>query len=346
MKTKRRSLIILLISLIFLSVTPLYALDARKIFSASKDSVVLIMSFDRNNQPLSIGSGFFVGNGKAIVTNYHVIEGASSLKVKQASGTILQIENILGVDSAHDLVLLQSPTKGEPLELTQRTPAVGDEIVSIGNPKGLEGTLSTGIVSGIRDDKGSIYYQTTAPISPGSSGGPVIDVMGKVVGVATFYVTGGQNLNFAMPSKYIAALLQSPSIKKLSSITGSRKPLRKLSADERVRVVEPFIDGLDGALQASIVNYTDNPIRNIRMVAVFYPRYKGIDPVHYLLIQVNKTIPPGLATRYDRNDKTLEWHGQNTADLRGNKGEWRVTFRILDYDVIETSVGTTLPTFQ
>ena len=252
----------------------------------------------------------------------------------------------MSVDSVHDLVLLESPAYGVPLDVTQKTPAVGDEIVSIGNPKGLEGTLSTGIVSGVREDNGSIYYQITAPISPGSSGGPVIDEMGKVIGVATFYVTGGQNLNFAMPSKYISALLNTTSIKKLSKVTGSKKPPSKLRADERVRVVEPFIDGLSSTLQASIVNHTSNAINNIKIVAVFYPKYKEIYPVHYMLIEVNKTIPPGLATRFENIDEALEWHGNNTADLRGNKGAWKVTFRIIDYDVIETSGGTTLPTFQ
>ena len=122
------------------------AIDAKAIFSASQESVVLIMSFDQNNQPLSIGSGFFVGNGKAIATNYHVIEGSSSVKVKRTSGTVQQINNVIGVDLVHDLILLEAPAKGTALSLTKRTPMIGEDIVSIGNPKGLEGTLSTGII--------------------------------------------------------------------------------------------------------------------------------------------------------------------------------------------------------
>ncbi len=122
------------------------AIDAKAIFSASQESVVLIMSFDQNNQPLSIGSGFFVGNGKAIATNYHVIEGSSSVKVKRTSGTVQQINNDIGVYLVHDLILLEVPAKGTALSLTKRTPMIGEDIVSIGKPKGLEGPLSTGII--------------------------------------------------------------------------------------------------------------------------------------------------------------------------------------------------------
>ncbi len=176
------------------------SIDAKRLFRKVRLSVVLVMSFDANGQPLALGSGFFVGQGKTIVTNHHVLEGASKVRVKLASGKVMEVKNVKGIDKDHDIVLLGVTSPGKPLRLATRTPEIGEDIIAIGNPKGLEGTLSTGIVSGIRQDDGSNYYQITAPISPGSSGGPILDEKGAVIGVSTFYVKGGRNLNFAIPA--------------------------------------------------------------------------------------------------------------------------------------------------
>ena len=183
--------------------------NAKELFKETHESVVLIMSFDSNNQPLAIGSGFYVDDGRTIVTNLHVISGAQTVRIKNPDGKVFRARIVLGVDSTHDLVILEADVYGKPIPLSRRTPEIGEDIIAIGNPKGLEATLSKGIVSGVRNDQGSIYYQVTAPISPGSSGGPIIDGNGEVIGVSTFYVQGGQNLNFAMPSAYIHRLLKS-----------------------------------------------------------------------------------------------------------------------------------------
>ncbi|GAG54367.1 unnamed protein product, partial [marine sediment metagenome] len=110
--------------------------------------------------------------------------------------------------------------------------AVGEEVYAVGNPQGLEGTFSQGIVSSIRQIGSDMLFQITAPISPGSSGGPVLNTQGKVIGIAVATFSGGQNLNFAIPASYLVPLLKSVSVQNLiplaaeattSSIT--KKPL-------------------------------------------------------------------------------------------------------------------------
>lgn len=185
---------------------PTFALDAAQIYKHASESVVLVLALDEDNDPISSGSGFFIGDGKVIVTNWHVIENAASIRVKLANGKIFEIP-VLEIDRASDLALLGYPHTGEPLALSGRSPEVGEEIVVIGNPEGLERSLSTGIISGIREDEGRVVYQITAPVSSGSSGSPVLDERGNVLGIATFILEEGQNLNFAYSAIHVQNLL-------------------------------------------------------------------------------------------------------------------------------------------
>ena len=175
-----------------------------------KPCVVLIETFDKNNKPLSQGSGFFVNNKGHIVTNHHVLEGAYRAIVKTSSGREYPIEGIIAKDIEADIVKLvvNLPDANITfLNLSVNVPSEGEDIVVIGNPLGLESTISNGIVSAVRDIPafGKIL-QITAPISPGSSGSPVINSKGEVIGIATLVFKEGQNLNFAIPSDKIIAL--------------------------------------------------------------------------------------------------------------------------------------------
>ena len=119
------------------------------------------------------------------------------------------IQEIIAIDVDNDLALLQVTIPGvKPLQLGDNDKVrIGDQVYVAGSPKGLEGTFSDGIISRISRGAGKEYLQMTAPISLGSSGGPVLNSEGKVIGVAFMTIEGGQNLNFAIPSKYIKALL-------------------------------------------------------------------------------------------------------------------------------------------
>lgn len=343
-KKQHKLRVFCIMTTIALMIQTAYAMDAKQVFRQTRDSVVLVMSFDKNNQPLAIGSGFFVGDGKVIVTNHHVIENAATVKIKTTKGKVFKIRNSLGTNLRHDITLLEVPSVGKPLSLSERTPDIGEDIVAIGNPKGLESTISRGIISGIRDDSGKRHYQITAPISPGSSGGPIVDEKGKVLGVATFYVDGGQNLNFAVPASYIHSLLDSPRLSKIIDVAKRSSSNYRRIADERVSVSEASIGMLNNSygvdLEASIINKTDYTIKNVRLVATFY-RYDDLDlnnPLHFRLIEVDDVIPAGLGKRFQRKDDILRSkHSPNDwsdpiCTIQKNKC-WHASFRVLDYDI-------------
>ncbi|MBU4480533.1 trypsin-like peptidase domain-containing protein [Patescibacteria group bacterium] len=164
----------------------------------------------REEDILRLGSGFFISQNGDIITNYHVLKGAESAEVKTSDGKTYTISDIVAVDEKNDIIRLSVniPSKYVlPLSLSETTPEIGERIIVYGSPLGLEKTLSDGIISAIREVPGyGKLIQITAPISPGSSGSPVLNMKGEVIGVATFQMVEGQNLNFAIPSERIASL--------------------------------------------------------------------------------------------------------------------------------------------
>ncbi len=158
-----------------------------------KPSAVAIETFDARGEKRSRGSGFFIDTDR-VVTNRHVIEGAFRAEVHSSTGTSYPVKGVLAVDAEGDIAILlveAPPTVVRPLSLDRTSPQEGESVVVIGNPFGLEGSVTNGIVSAVRDIPtfGRII-QITAPISPGSSGSPVVNMQGQVIGVATLQVTG------------------------------------------------------------------------------------------------------------------------------------------------------------
>ncbi len=203
----------LCVAVLFLHVLSvhIYAQDATAIAKEVFPSLVLIETRDFQGQPLAQGSGFFV-RPDVIATNYHVIEGAKSGTVKVVGETSVDaIIGVLAFDKKKDLALLKVATNNrKPLTLADFSKIeVGQAIFALGNPRGLEGTISPGIISSnsLRQIEAEDLIQITAPISPGSSGGPIVNSKGEVIGVAVGSLTNGQNLNFAIPSAFLAILL-------------------------------------------------------------------------------------------------------------------------------------------
>lgn len=198
------------------------AQDARLIAKNTLPSVVLLEMYDADNNLFKLGSGFFV-RSDVVATNYHVIEGASSGAVKMVGQpSRYLIAGTIGIDKLNDLALIKLIGANEkPLVLGDLSGIeVGQEIFALGSPRGLEGTISPGIVSGmhLRELGNENLIQITAPISSGSSGGPVVNGRGEVIGVAVASLKDGQNLNFAVPSSYLLALLAGA--KNVSVLTG------------------------------------------------------------------------------------------------------------------------------
>ena len=201
--------IIPVIVLVFCRISTVSAQTAPEIAEKALAATVYLEMQNSNGVPLGFGSGFFVGDN-LIATNYHVIEGAARGSAKLVGQfSTYTIEGVTATDQTNDLALLKVTVSGiKPLPLGNSSDVkIGETVYVAGNPKGLEGTFSNGIISSRRDPYAKERLQMTAPISPGSSGGPVLNSKGEVIGVSFMTLVGGQNLNFAIPSRYLTELL-------------------------------------------------------------------------------------------------------------------------------------------
>src|SRR5262245_15121466 len=184
-------------------------LEAKQIAQRVIPSVVLVTVECRDGLMVSSGSGFFVSD-RLVATNRHVVEcgDRGNIKFVGQNTTHQIVARWFHPDDSLDLALLKVEGAGKPsLSLSDgRNVSIASKVYAAGNPKGLEGTFSDGIVSSIRQSEKLIQH--TAPISPGSSGGPLLDEYGKVIGINTLIVREGQNLNFAIPAQYLKTFLE------------------------------------------------------------------------------------------------------------------------------------------
>jgi S1-C subfamily serine protease len=205
-------------------------LEAKQIAQKTLPSVVLVVIDCENGRTFSQGSGFFVSEG-IVATNRHVVECGYKGGVKVIGQDRLYPVGAqwLAPDDSLDLALLRVEDVNQPpLALSGgRNVSVGEKVYAAGNPKGLEGTFSDGIVSSVRTSERLIQH--TAPISPGSSGGPLLDEYGKVIGVNTLAFREAQNLNFAVPAIYLNALLEQVKNRKVLARTPPRSPGRPVA---------------------------------------------------------------------------------------------------------------------
>lgn len=175
-----------------------------KIFEEVSPSTIQMICAD--SEEMYTGSGFVVKPG-IVITNFHVLEGCKYALVRVPSKNIsYKVDGVLAFDSVHDLVALSVQTNSPNVKLgTTYEMRIGEKAFVIGSPKGLQNTFSDGLVSGLHRAENN--FQITAPISPGSSGGPVLNSQGEVIGVSVAFREGGQNLNFAIPVEYVKDLL-------------------------------------------------------------------------------------------------------------------------------------------
>jgi S1-C subfamily serine protease len=195
-------------------------LTVSEVVRNSVGSVVLIVVNDEAGKPLAEGSGFIASSDGKIVTNHHVIVGAHSAVVKLDNGAFFSVDGIIADDPSHDIAVLKVSGKNLPtLTLADSDGlSAGDHVVAIGSPLGLANSVSDGIVSGFREDsKGRSWIQTTAPVSHGNSGGPLLTMDAKVAGIVTWKATEGENLNFAVPSKLFVKLLTDSTVEPLGT---------------------------------------------------------------------------------------------------------------------------------
>jgi len=192
------------------------------IAAACLPATVTILSINADGDTIGLGSGFIVRQDGVIITNAHVLRGASRAVVILASKERISRVNVMDADSARDVAVLKIPDEGLPFLATRVTiPKIGERVVAIGSPEGLSQTVTEGIVSGTRIDDGRQLVQISAPISPGSSGGAVLDDHGRVFAISTSYLTSGQQLNFALPVRYALGLIEdSRSLHSIAEVFG------------------------------------------------------------------------------------------------------------------------------
>src|ERR1700676_1308755 len=183
--------------------------NAKQVYEKVSPCVVFIKS-DKG-----AGTGFTILADGTIVTALHVVDGAARIAIKMQSGDIYDDISLLAQDERRDIAILRVNGFGLPAVVLGNSSEVrpGDQIFVIGNPLGaeeLKPSISNGIVSGVRDlDSGYKTLQITAPVSPGNSGGPVLNENAEVVGVVVFRLKEGESLNFAIPINYVRGLLGS-----------------------------------------------------------------------------------------------------------------------------------------
>jgi S1-C subfamily serine protease len=175
-------------------------------------AVVFIGAVGADGTVQSIGSGFVVDPSGIIVTNYHVIEGAEDAQIRMADGEIYERVQVIDYDTRRDIAVLRIRAFRPLPSLTLGSSdgvEVGEDAVAIGNPQGLTHTVTAGVVSAFRQAEGYRLIQISVPISPGSSGGPLFNMQGEVIGITTSGLVGEgtQNLNFAVPIEYARPLI-------------------------------------------------------------------------------------------------------------------------------------------
>jgi S1-C subfamily serine protease len=322
-------------------------LTPAEIFRRVRPSVVLLTMQDARGQTLSLGTGFFVDEN-VVATNFHVIDGAAGGYAKVAGQTAkLNIEGTVAVDALHDLALLQlnaSSTLHLPVA-PKLSANIGDPVYAIGNPKGLEGTFSQGIVSSVRSLGSDRILQITAPISPGSSGGPVLDQSGNVVGVSFASIEKGQNLNFAIPCDYLVALQNARTA--LRPFTTVPRAKARTTLLDRIGNERPMAgvvgenltyDGVGiqtGQFSFSIYNKLRDNVATVYGICIFYD-VQG-EPIDVYPINYRGMILAGTAKRItgsvDRSVERLNCPDGLFPPPPPRPPKAKVEFRILDFTV-------------
>jgi hypothetical protein len=333
----RSCILTLFLSLFTVAQTPVAKLPA-DIAREQSQAVVIVKPTDANGRALAQGSGFIVTPNGAIITNFHVIRGAARVRVKLQSGDVYQTTDLIDVDQDKDIAILK--IKGFKLPTVKlgdsdRT-EVGESVVVISSPEGLSNSLTTGVLSGVRRLETYRVFQITAPISQGSSGGALFDSSGSVIGITTYILRSGQNINFAVPINYARGMISDESRLTLSALpaaapvgpalptTSAIQPTNPVETEDEiateVRVAtrprlgrtahEPMFTRLDEALGFfyrivdGIMRYSQREVEELTRTAALVKSSETVDTSQYTIKYLSFNI--GAAFNFRRQDSMLE----------------------------------------
>lgn len=282
------------------------------------------------------GSGFLIDSSGLILTNHHVIRDAQGARVKLASGDVYDRVRILAHDERRDIAVIQIEGFALPTLPLGNSDSVriGAPVVLVGSPLGLENTISTGIVSGRRQEpEGFQLLQVTAPASRGSSGGAVLSTSGEVIGIAASQLLSGQNLNFAVPINYARGMLQQidqSAAEVLAPMSGERveEPTRPMAESNAVNRGLTFdLTGLGGYVVESEAIMPDDRVRRTRVTFRVIETVGGGSPrmERYLESETTRSTEPfgtRQTIRRERVRSLVELAGLRPISSAGEIAWW------------------------
>ncbi len=287
-------LIVSLISLL-LWAAPVWAQNANQgkspatIAREQSQAVVIIEALDDRGSVVGQGSGFIVTPSGAIVSNLHVVQGAAALRVKLPSGDVYKTADLVDVDDAKDIAIIK--IKGFKLPTVSLGDSdkaeTGDAIVAISSPEGLVNSLTTGVISGVRRLDTHRVFQVTAPISRGSSGGALFNSDGEVIGIVTYLLKSGQNINFALPVNYARGMISDQVTTTLAKLQPPvQSPVHRESeskAQEIYNTDQPIQEQIVVAARGKLGLSHQSPVfvRPDEALALFYRLVEGIGLYDY-----------------------------------------------------------------
>ena len=324
--------------LVLLGASLTHAKTAQEIARKAFDSTVLIVMEDANGRPLSFGSGFFVRDAE-IASNLHVIKGAARGYVKLIGDkSKYDIVGTTMIDEEMGLALLKiSFSRSQSLSLgNSDSVQVGEPVYAVGNQQSLEGTFSQGIIHSIRNIGADKLLLITAPISPASSGGPVLNREGEVIGISVATFKGGQNLNFAIPSSHLKLFATSKggqdlnlaipsSYLKSLLVLSKATPVKPLAQTKPANTNRSVLAGFggqisegvtgggltydsfdgDGRYSFSLINKLREPVHKVHCIVAFYDKIGN--PIDIQEVRYSDVIPGEFAKRIKgRVDPSVE----------------------------------------
>ena len=259
-------------------------LDVSAVVTKCNPAVVLVRVLNNQESLIGTGSGFVVAPG-LIATCYHVVAGGATVRVKTNDRIEYPVADVVASNRALDIAILKVDKIDQitPLKLRQISDVkAGEAAIAMGSPLGLEGCVTTGVVSAVREmgDWGTVI-QTSAPISSGNSGGPLLDAEGQVMGMVQFTLVKGQNVNFAIPATTIAELIEKAKSSANSNDVGATKagstiellqpkgmlPLQSAYMKLKVPKNEPYSVALPGRIRYKVssikVSAGDKPLYQV-----------------------------------------------------------------------------------
>lgn len=308
----------------YLSEEALAQKTAKEIYALAKNALVEIMTYDRGENPLAIGTGFFISADGYIVTNYHVVRGAHSASIaRYAGGSTVTSIDVVAYSIDQDIAILKIETSNEAyLEFSKNSPETGDNVYAIGSSIGLTDTFTHGMISNTdRYISGKNCIQFTAPISSGNSGGPLLDSTGKVIGVVTMMVEDAQNINFAIK----ASVVEGVNAKRLETPLDIKGLYKETLSDSANVVLKYYImNNYTEKDDYKYHIYSYEPQTATSLAREYYFIYDSLDDKLFLQIDI-------VASKTGMNRLTI------TVELDDvNDGYYAVS--MYDYDYSQTTV--------